>query len=103
MAEPKILVPISSLNQFTYCPRRCWYIHVAQEFIENVHTLEGRYAHERSDSGEVSRRGDLIQTRSVYVHSARYGLTGRLDVLDGMEEFLSAGELLTRSRSVQRS
>jgi len=78
----ELVIPISSLNQYIFCPRRCWYMHVAHEFFENVHTIEGTLLHVRSDSGEGTRRRDLVQFRSVYLHSTRYGLTGRADLIE---------------------
>jgi CRISPR-associated exonuclease Cas4 len=77
-----LLVPISALNQYTFCPRRCWYMHVAHEFLDNAHTVEGTLLHERADSGEATRRGELWQDRSVYLYSTRYGLTGRADLIE---------------------
>jgi CRISPR-associated exonuclease Cas4 len=82
MPEPDFHVPISALNQYAYCPRRCWYMHVAHEFRENVHTVEGSLLHDRADSGEVTSRGSVRQFRSVTLHSERYGLTGRADVVE---------------------
>jgi CRISPR-associated exonuclease Cas4 len=76
------LVPISALNQYTFCPRRCWYMHVAHEFFDNAHTVEGTLLHERADSGASTRRGDLWQVRSVYLYSTRYGLTGKADLIE---------------------
>lgn len=81
MTEP-LLVPISALNQYAFCPRRCWYMHVAHEFLDNVHTIEGSLLHERADSGEATRRGDLLQIRSVYLYSLQYGVSGRADLIE---------------------
>jgi CRISPR-associated exonuclease Cas4 len=81
MTEP-LLVPISALNQFAFCPRRCWYMHVAHEFLDNVHTIEGSFLHERADLGESTRRGDLLQIRSLYLYSLKYGLTGKADLIE---------------------
>jgi len=78
-----VSVPISALNQYAFCPRRCWYMHVAHEFFDNAHTVEGTLLHERADSREVTSRGDLLQIRSVYLYSSRYGLTGRADLIEG--------------------
>ncbi len=80
--QDELLIPISSLNQYAFCPRRCWYMHVAQEFMENIHTIEGSLLHERSDSGEETRRGDLWQIRSVYLYSYTYGLSGKADLVE---------------------
>lgn len=77
-----LLVPISALNQYAFCQRRCWYMHVAHEFLDNVHTIEGSLLHERADSGEATRRGDLQQIRSVYLYSLQYGLTGKADLIE---------------------
>jgi CRISPR-associated exonuclease Cas4 len=81
MTEP-LLVPISALNQYAFCPRRCWYMHVAHEFLDNVHTIEGSLLHERADSRETTRRGDLLQLRSVSLYSLQYGLTGKADLIE---------------------
>lgn len=78
----ELLIPISALNQYAYCPRRCWYMHVAHEFMDNVHTIEGSLLHERADSREETRRGDLLQLRSVYLYSFRYGLIGKADLIE---------------------
>ena len=78
----ELLIPISALNQYAFCPRRCWYMHVAHEFVENAHTVEESLLHERADSGEGTRRGSLFQLRSVYLYSIRYGLTGKADLIE---------------------
>jgi CRISPR-associated exonuclease Cas4 len=75
-------IPISSLNHYDYCPKRAWYIFVTGEFVENVHTVEGTLLHARADSSERTVRGDVIQTRTVYLYSTRYGLTGIADVVE---------------------
>lgn len=32
------IIPISALNQYAYCPRRCYLMHVERQFADNVHT-----------------------------------------------------------------
>lgn len=76
------LISISSLNHYDYCPKRAWYIFVTGEFVENVHTVEGTLLHKRTDSSERTIRGDLIQTRTVYLYSQQYGMTGIADVVE---------------------
>lgn len=75
-------IPISSLNHYDYCPKRAWYIFVCGEFVDNAHTVEGTLLHTRSDSSERTVRGDLIQTRTVYLYSQKYGLSGIADVIE---------------------
>jgi CRISPR-associated exonuclease Cas4 len=76
------MLPIASLNQYDYCPKRAWYMFVCGEFAENAHTVEGSLLHTRADSAERTVRGDLIQTRTVYLYSLRYQLTGIADVVE---------------------
>ncbi|GAK61503.1 CRISPR-associated protein Cas4 [Candidatus Vecturithrix granuli] len=55
---------------------------VTFDFVENAHTVEGSLLHERADSSERTERNGLIQTRTVYLYSTRYGLTGIADVIE---------------------
>jgi CRISPR-associated exonuclease Cas4 len=75
-------IPISSLNHYDYCQKRAWYIFVCGEFVDNAHTVEGTLLHTRSDSSELTIRGDLIQTRTVYLYSQTYGLSGIADIIE---------------------
>ena len=73
---------ISALNQYAYCPRRCYYLFVEHTFLDNEHTVEGSLQHSRADSEETSTRDGALQLRSVYLYSHTYGLTGRADVVE---------------------
>lgn len=77
-----MMIPISSLNHYAYCPKRAWHIFVCGDFVENAHTVEGTLLHERADSGERSVRGDVVQTCTVRLYSHCYGLTGIADVVE---------------------
>src|SRR5215470_11995880 len=73
---------LSALNQYDYCPRRCYYIFVENVFVENEHTVEGSLQHSRAHSGEISTRDDALQLRSVYLYSHALGISGKADVLE---------------------
>lgn len=73
---------LSALNQYSYCPRRCYYIFVENIFTENEHTVEGMLLHARTDSGEISTRDSVLQLRSVYLYSRQLGICGRADVIE---------------------
>lgn len=73
---------LSALNQYDYCPRRCYYIFVESIFVENEHTVEGTLLHSRADSGETSTRDGTLQWRSVYLYTHRLGLSGKADVIE---------------------
>lgn len=82
MNEELDFIPISALNQYDYCPRRCWLMYTAGEFIPNVFTVEGELLHERAHQGPDTRREDLLQLRHVQIFSRRLGLIGYADVVE---------------------
>ena len=73
---------LSALNQYDYCPRRCYYIFVENVFVDNEHTVEGTLQHARANSGETSTRDDALQLRSVYLYSRTLGISGKADVIE---------------------
>jgi CRISPR-associated exonuclease Cas4 len=75
-------VPLSSLNQYAYCPRRCYLIHAEGEFEDNVHTVSGTLEHERVDQGESRAQGGVRVEYALPVWSERLGLSGRCDVVE---------------------
>ena len=81
-AEMDILVPISALEHFSYCPRQCALIHVEQTFDENVFTVRGRLSHERADLGETTTPRGVRQLRALPLWSDEYGLIGKADVVE---------------------
>ena len=80
--ETDILVPISSLEHFSYCPRQCALIHVEQTFDENVFTVRGRLSHERVDSAVTTAPPGVRQLRALPLWSDEYGLIGKADVVE---------------------
>lgn len=74
--------PISALNHLLFCRRRCALIHVEGLFVENVHTLEGRAAHESVDEPESCVAPGVRVERSLPVFSRRLGLVGKADVVE---------------------
>jgi CRISPR-associated exonuclease Cas4 len=73
---------LSALNQYDYCPRRCYYIFVENVFTDNEHTVEGSLLHRRVDSGEISAREGALQSRSVYLYAKQLGVCGKADVIE---------------------
>ncbi|TXI77966.1 MAG: CRISPR-associated protein Cas4 [Flavobacteriales bacterium] len=76
-------VPISALNHWLYCPRRCGLIHMEGEFADNRHTARGNAEHERVDrvSYETSKRGARMEY-ALPVWSERLGLIGKCDAVE---------------------
>lgn len=79
MTEP---ISISALNQYSYCPRRCFLIYVENEFTDNIHTQAGTAEHERVDTLHHEIKNDIRIEFALPVWSDTYGLTGRCDVVE---------------------
>lgn len=76
-------IPISALNHYAYCPRRCALIHVEQTFEENIYTMRGRDLHERTDTPEASGWEEGVRVeRALPLWSHRLGLIGKADVVE---------------------
>ena len=80
--DDDLLVPISAIEHYSYCPRQCALIHVEQTYAENLYTLRGNRAHERvHTSGGETRRGVTVR-RGLSLWSRRLGLTGKADAVE---------------------
>ena len=82
VAETDLVVPISALEHFSYCPRQCALIHVEQTFDENVFTVRGRLSHERIDLGEATAPRGVRQLRALPLWSDTLGLVGKADLVE---------------------
>ena len=76
------LVPLSALNQFSYCPRRCYLIHAEGEFADNVHTLRGTHEHEHVDRERHEVSAGVRVEYALPVWSRRLGLSGKCDAVE---------------------
>lgn len=75
-------IPIAALNQYAYCPHRCWRMFCAGEFVDNQYTLEGTGLHDRVHTLGTGYREETWQVRAVWLKSDRYGLIGKSDLLE---------------------
>lgn len=74
---------LSGLQHFSFCRRQWALIHIEQQWAENLRTADGRILHEKAhDSSTREKRGDLIVTRDMRVHSAALGISGSCDVVE---------------------
>ncbi len=80
--EAEIVVPVSAIEHYSYCPRQCALIHVEQTFEENLFTVRGKLEHERVDSGADAPIRGVRVVRSLPLHSARLGLRGKADLVE---------------------
>jgi CRISPR-associated exonuclease Cas4 len=75
-------IPLSALNQHSYCPRRCFLIHGEGEFKDNVHTLSGSLEHERVDRLDCEWKAGSRVEYALPVWSDSLGLNGRCDAVE---------------------
>ena len=87
-----LLLPISALQHYLFCPRQCALIHVERLWAENTATAEGRILHEKADSGKAERRGGVQTLRAVQLRSFALGIAGVADVVERRENALTPVE-----------
>lgn len=80
--NPPDPIPISALNQYAYCPRRCYLIHAEGEFADNLHTVQGELEHERVDKQESESQPGVRVEYALPVWSDALGLNGRCDAVE---------------------
>lgn len=80
--DGEVVVPISALEHYSYCPRQCALIHIEQTFEENIFTIRGRLAHEHIEANDriVARAAKVLRT--VPLWSERLRLWGKADVVE---------------------
>ena len=75
-------VPLSALQHWIYCPRQCGFIHLEQQFEDNVHTARGQAVHHLVDTpGYEVKRGVRVE-RALPLWSDRFGLIGKADLVE---------------------
>lgn len=75
-------IMISALQHYVYCPRQCALIHVEDAWSENLFTVRGNILHEKVDTDTYETRGALKTIRGLRIHSFKYGIVGRCDVVE---------------------
>ena len=74
---------LSGLQHFSFCRRQWALIHIEQQWSENLRTVEGKILHEKAHDGSLrEKRGDLLITRDMNVHSHTLGISGSCDVVE---------------------
>ncbi len=57
-------------------------IHIEQQWLENLRTIEGGFLHEKAHEGTVEKRGNIIISRGLQIYSATLGIRGVCDVVE---------------------
>ncbi len=80
--SPEPVIPISAIEHYEYCPRQCALIHCDGVWTDNVHTVRGKRAHRRVDSGKHRQERGRQVLRSIPLWSEELGLSGRADAVE---------------------
>lgn len=75
-------IPIAALNQYSYCPHRCWRIFCAREFVDNQYTIEGTSLHDRVHTTSEIYRDETWQVRAIWLKSEQHKLIGKSDLIE---------------------
>ncbi len=75
-------ISIAALNQYAYCPHRCWQMFCAGEFSDNQYTIEGTTLHDRVHTTGDIQRGETWQVRAIWLKSEQYKLIGKSDLIE---------------------
>ena len=83
-------IPISTLNDFIFCPYSIYLHNVYMESDEGLYhatpQTRGKIAHETIDKKKASNRTDDLQALPII--SEKYGLMGKIDIYKGQEQKL---------------
>ena len=80
--DDEVLVPISALQHYVYCPRQCALIHVEGIFLDSIDTLAGNLIHEHVNEMAKGVARGVRYEAALPVFSDRLGLTGRADIVE---------------------
>lgn len=75
-------IPISALQHYLYCPRQCALIHVERQWVESLHTAEGRLLHERADKPGSTTRRTVRSVAALPIACIELGIAGVADVVE---------------------
>lgn len=83
MYQEEEYISLSGIQHFAFCRRQWALIHIEQQWEENLRTIEGNILHKNAHNQYSSeKRGDLIISRGLSIHSSQLGICGQCDVVE---------------------
>lgn len=83
MYQEEDYISLSGIQHYAFCQRQWALIHIEQQWEENLRTVEGNLLHKNAHNSNLSeKRGDIIISRGIPVHSATLGIIGECDVVE---------------------
>src|SRR5687768_16768303 len=74
--------PLSALNDFLFCPRRCAMHRLEGIWTDNVHTTTGTLDHRRVHAPRDAEEGDCRAVRGLRLVSHRLRVSGIADLVE---------------------
>ena len=74
--------PLSAVNHYSFCPRRCALVHSERVWSENYFTASGKELHSAVDAGGSESRRERRFARSLRLFSRELGVSGIADVVE---------------------
>ena len=74
---------LSGIQHYAFCRRQWALAYLELQWAENLRTVEGHIFHEHAhDSSVAEKRGDLIVSRAMPIHSFELGISGECDIVE---------------------
>ena len=91
LIEEDKFFPLSAINHYSFCPRRCALIHIECVWSENYFTASGEQLHITVDAGGSESRKERKLARSLRLFSHELGVSGIADVVEFHRDDLNGG------------
>lgn len=83
MYNEEDFLQLSGVQHFAFCRRQWALAYIELQWSENVRTVEGKLLHEKAhDVTSEEKRGDLIISRAMPIHSRELGISGECDIVE---------------------
>lgn len=78
---------LSGIQHFQFCPRQWALIHIEQQWVENVRTIEGQALHQKADDPfQREKRKEKLIVRGMAIKSEQMNISGQCDVVEFIED-----------------
>lgn len=74
---------LSGIQHFAFCKRQWALAYIELQWVDNLRTVEGEILHKNAhDKSSCEKRGDLLISRGMPIHSRTLGISGECDVVE---------------------
>ena len=77
--DPLIIIPVSALQHYVFCPTQCALIHIDLVWEENEDTTKGKILHQNVDKYGVTKRKEHVETQGETIYNLQLGISAKPD------------------------